>query len=86
MVKAAARALGARRDALSADSAREALERALTDRRWEVRQAAAQALGEHGPAAHPLLWARRTLERDPLVLEAIDKALGRALGHPPDER
>jgi HEAT repeat protein len=84
LVKAAARALGSRRDAVSAEEARGALERALTDRRWEVRQAAALALGEHGPIAHPLLYARRTVERDGLVLEAIDEALQRSLANAND--
>ncbi|HEY7955832.1 MAG TPA: HEAT repeat domain-containing protein, partial [Polyangia bacterium] len=81
IVKAAARALGARHGALSASEARAALERALTDRRWDVRRAAALALGAHGPVAHPLLYARRTVESDPLVLESIDLALGIAIGH-----
>lgn len=73
VVKAAARALGSRHT----DPARGALAQALDDRRWDVRRAAAQALGEHGRAAHPLLHARRTVERDGLVLDAIDAALGR---------
>jgi HEAT repeat protein len=82
IVKVAARALGRRAGSPppGGDRAvREALDRALSDRRWDVRRAAAQALGEHGSSAHPLLYARRTVERDPLVLEAIDSALGAAL-------
>ncbi len=80
IVKAAARGLGFRRSAMSAARAREALDRALTDRRWDVRRAAALALGDHGPAAHPLLYARRTIERDPLVLEALEQAMSAAMG------
>ena len=79
VVKAAARALGARRETLSAAQARAALERALSDSRWDVRRVAAQALGQHGPTAHPMLYARRTVEKDSLVLEAIDEAMGAAM-------
>jgi HEAT repeat protein len=60
-----------------------ALERALADRRWDVRRAAAKALGEHGPSAHASLYARRIVERDALVLEAIDAALARTLEERP---
>lgn len=70
-VKAAARALGCRRDPRVRDS----LSRALFDRRWDVRLAAAQALGEQGPPARASLLARRAVERDPLVMEAIESAL-----------
>ena len=79
IVKMAARALGQRSGSPAVASVREALNRALSDRRWDVRRAAAQALGDHGPAAHPLLFARRTVERDALVIEAIDVALGSAV-------
>jgi HEAT repeat protein len=78
IVKVAARALGRRSSPPGSAAAREALDRVLSDRRWDVRRAAAQALGDHGTAALPLLVARRTVERDALVLEAIDVALGRA--------
>jgi HEAT repeat protein len=80
VVKASARALGARAATPSAEQAREALARTLSDGRWDVRRAAAQALGRHGPAAHALLYARRSVETDSLVLEALDEALGRSLG------
>jgi HEAT repeat protein len=83
IVKAAARGLGARRDT---GRSREALERALTDRRWDVRRAAALALGEHGPSAHPLLYARRTVEQDPLVVEALEEAMAVAMGKRPRAR
>ena len=46
--------------------------------RWDVRCAAALALGALGPPARPLLLARRTVERDPLVQGALASAL--ALG------
>ncbi len=75
-VKAAARALG-RRPASAV--ARAALVEALADRRWDVRRAAAEALGMQGPAAHASLYARRAVEEDPLVLETIDLALQRAM-------
>ena len=75
-VKAAARALGLR--AASAPeparaAALAALERALTDPRWDVRRQAALTLADYG--ALPLLYARRALEHDPLVLEAIESVL-----------
>jgi hypothetical protein len=76
-VKVAARALGARPDSPLATRAREALWHALGDTRWDVRRAAAEALGHYGASAHALLEARRQLERDALVLEAIEAALGR---------
>jgi HEAT repeat protein len=76
IVKAAARGLGGR----TSPNARDALERALADRRWDVRRAAALALGEHGPSVHPLLYARRTVEQDPLVLDSLDEAMTLALG------
>jgi HEAT repeat protein len=72
-VKVAARALGGHRGA----RAREALFGALGDRRWDVRRAAALALGDHGAEARSLLLARRQVETDALVLEAIEAALGR---------
>jgi HEAT repeat protein len=76
IVKVSARALGRRSRPPSGSQVREALDRALSDRRWDVRRAAAQALAEHGEPARPLLFARRTVERDALVLEAIEAALG----------
>ena len=76
VVKAAARALGRR---AASSTARGALAEALGDRRWDVRRAAAEALGAQGPAAHASLYARRAVEDDPLVLETIDAALGRVL-------
>ena len=80
VVKAAARALGRRANSLSAVEARDALARALRDRRWDVRQAVATALAAHGPSVHPLLYAARLRETDPSVQQAIDEALGRSLG------
>jgi HEAT repeat protein len=77
VVKAAARALGRRP---AGDAGREALMAALADRRWDVRREAAVALGAQGPAAHASLYARRAVEDDPLVLEAIDAALKRSVG------
>jgi HEAT repeat protein len=86
IVKAAARALGTRRGALSARVARLALEEALEDPRWDVRRQAALALGQHGPDAHPRLYARRGVETDALVLEAIDEALESAIALPSPPR
>jgi len=79
MVKAAARALGQRAQALSAHEARDALAAALRDPRWDVRQAVATALAAHGPSVHPVLYAARLRETDPSVQQAIDDALGRSL-------
>jgi len=79
IVKAATRALGGRAGSRAAAQARKGLEIALADRRWDVRCAAAQALGEHGAPAHPILYAHRSIEKDPLVLEAIDGALKAAM-------
>ena len=75
-VKAAARAL-ALRASTSPDPIRQAaqaaLERALTDARWDVRRQAALALADYGAVAP--LWAWRAHEQDPLVLQAIESAL-----------
>jgi HEAT repeat protein len=69
--KAAVRALQLR----PAPDAREALERALVDPRWDVRRAAALALASHGPGARPPLSERKQSEKDALVLEAIHASL-----------
>jgi HEAT repeat protein len=79
VVKAAARALGARANSPSAALARTGLQTALRDRRWDVRCVAAAALAEHGTSAHPILYAHRAAEQDPSVLEAIDRALQAAM-------
>jgi HEAT repeat protein len=80
-VKAAARAL-ALRASTSPEPARKAalaaLERSLLDARWDVRRQAVLALADYG--ATQLLWSRRAHEHDPLVLQAIEAALGGARG------
>jgi HEAT repeat protein len=77
LAKAAARGLGRR---AAGERGRAALVEALADRRWDLRRAAAEALGAQGQTAHAPLQARRAVEDDPLVLEAIDAAIKRALG------
>jgi HEAT repeat protein len=65
---------------VAGERGRAALVEALADRRWDLRRAAAEALGAQGHSAHAPLRARRAVEDDPLVLEAIDAAMKRALG------
>jgi HEAT repeat protein len=80
-VKASARALALRASTSPDDikaKALAALERSLTDGRWDVRRQVVLALADYG--ALPLLWARRAQEQDPLVLAAIESALAGARG------
>jgi HEAT repeat protein len=75
VVKVAVLALGRRQEPLT--SARWGLERALGDGRWDVRRAAAHALGALGEEGKAALRSRREHEKDPMVNAAIDAALVR---------
>jgi HEAT repeat protein len=80
VVKIAAAGLGQRPAPLPGDALLH-LERALAAPRWDVRNAAAEALGAHAsasPRARAALERQAEVERDPLVVATLAEALGGA--------
>jgi HEAT repeat protein len=76
VVKAAVRALGESSDGRILAH----LAVALDHEAWDVRRLAADVLGRHGDAAAGPLRARLAMEEDPLVREAIGRALESMVG------
>ena len=76
VVKAALRALGESHDARVLLHLGAALDHAA----WDVRRLAADLLGRHGESSAAPLRARLGVEEDPLVREAIGRALERMVG------
>jgi HEAT repeat protein len=76
VVKAALRALGESHDPRVLLH----LGASLDHEAWDVRRLAADLLGRHGGSAAPPLRARLGVEDDPLVREAIGRALERMVG------
>jgi HEAT repeat protein len=76
VVKAALRALGESHDARVLLH----LGASLDHEAWDVRRLAADLLGRHGDSAAGPLRARLAVEDDPLVREAIGRALERMVG------